>query len=57
MHLTFNEKILNNLKDKDILEEVKYTISMSVKENYDVENVIFYVNDEEIAEYTEKILE
>jgi germination protein M len=57
MHLTFNEKILNNLKNKDILEEVKYTISMSIKENYDVENVIFYVGDEEITEYTEKTLE
>ncbi len=49
MHLTFNEKILNNLKSKDILEEVKYTISMSVEENYNVDSVVFYVNEEEIA--------
>lgn len=49
MHLTFNEKILNNLKSKDILEEVKYTISMSVEENYDVDSVIFYVGEEEIT--------
>lgn len=57
MHLSFNDKILSNFDSKNILEEVKYTISMSIKENYDVESVIFYVGDEEITEYTLKSLE
>lgn len=57
MHLTFNDKIFSNFDSKNILEEVKYTISMSIKENYDVESVIFYVNEEEITEYTLKSLE
>ncbi len=57
MHLSFNDKIFSSFDSKNILEEVKYTISMSIKENYDVEAVVFYVNDEEITEYTLKTLE
>lgn len=57
MHLSFNDKIFNDLDTKNILEEVKYTISMSIKENYDVEEVVFYVGEEEITEYTLKTLE
>lgn len=57
MHLSFNDKILNDFDTKNILEEVKYTISMSIKENYDVEEVVFFVNDEEIAETVLKTLE
>lgn len=57
MHLSFNDKIFSSFDSKNILEEVKYTISMSIKENYDVEAVVFYVNDEEITEYALKTLE
>ncbi len=57
MHLSFNDKIFSDFNTKSILEEVKYTISMSIKENYDVEEVVFIVNNEEIAETTLKTLE
>jgi len=57
MYLTFNDKIFDNFKEKEILEEVKYTINMSIKDNYDVEEVIYYVNKEEITKTMLKTLE
>lgn len=51
MNLTFNDKIFDSIYDKNILEEVVYTIGKSVKENYDVKEVNFYVNDEMIAKF------
>ncbi len=48
MNLTFNDKIFDSIYDQNILEEVAYTIGMSVLENYDVESVVFYVDDKEI---------
>ena len=45
MHLSFNDKIFDSLINQNILEEVEYSISLSVKDNYDVSEVIFYVND------------
>ena len=42
---------------KDILEEVIYTISLSVGANYDVEKVIFNVENEEICKSVIKTLE
>ena len=38
-------------------KEVKYSISLSVLENYDVKEVSFFVNDEEITKMTAKTLE
>ena len=43
--------------EKEILEEVIYTISLSVKDNYDVNEVLFTVNDEEICKSTLKTIE
>ena len=57
MYLTFNNYILDNLEDKKILEEVIYSISLSVKDNYNVKDVIFLVNEEEIAKSVLKTLE
>lgn len=57
MNLTFNDKIFDEVKSKKILEEVKYTIGKSIKDNYNVENVIFYVNDKEIITNVSKTLE
>lgn len=57
MNLTFNDKIFDEVKSKKILEEVKYTIGKSIKDNYNVENVIFYVNDKEIMTNVSKTLE
>ncbi len=48
MELTFNSYIFNDLDQKQILEEVIQTISLSIKDNYDVEEVIFYNEDIEI---------
>lgn len=55
--LVFNNYILDNMTDKDILEEVIYTISLSVKDNYDVTELVFKVDDEEIYKTNLKILE
>ncbi|MEG1015668.1 MAG: GerMN domain-containing protein [Bacilli bacterium] len=43
MFLTFNDKIFDNIDKKEILEEVKYTIKESIKDNYDVNEVVFKV--------------
>ena len=52
MELVFNEYIFNDLETKNILEEVLYTISLSVEANYDVKTVSFFVNNEEIYKST-----
>lgn len=57
MHVNFNENILNGFDDNNILEEVIYTISLSINDNYNVKNVFFDVNDKEIAKTTIKSLE
>lgn len=57
MEVCFNENIFNDFDKKDILEEVLYTISLSIYDNYDVEEVIFQVNNQEIAKTTVKSLE
>ena len=46
--INFNDAIFNDINEKDILEEVIYTISMSISDNYNINKVIFNVNDEEI---------
>ena len=48
MVLTFNEDILSSIEDKSILEEVINTINYSIDDNYDVNEVIFRVGEEEI---------
>lgn len=57
MTIDFNEYILNDFEQLKILEEVKYTISMSIYDNYDVEEIIFTVNGEEIIKNTLKTIE
>lgn len=55
MILNFNTSIF--MSDKEILEEVVYSISYSVFDNYDVEEVIFEVNNEEILKKNLKDIE
>lgn len=55
MVLNFNEYIFSN--DNSILEEVIYTISSSVFDNYDVKQVLFRVNDQEIVKKSIKDIE
>jgi germination protein M len=46
LELTFNSYIFSDVSDKEILEEVIYTICLSVKDNYDVDEVVIK-NEEE----------
>ena len=49
LKLNFNELLLNDIDQKNILEEVIYTISLSMNNIYDnLETVSFYVNNEEV---------
>lgn len=46
LELTFNSYIFSDVTDKEVLEEVIYTICLSIKDNYNVEEVIIK-NEEE----------
>ena len=46
--LNFNEYLFDNSQNKKVLEEVIYSISYSIKDNYNVSKINFYVNNEEI---------
>ena len=41
MNLVFNNYIFSDMSNKLILEEVKYILSESIFENYDIKEVIF----------------
>ena len=55
--LNFNDSILSDSESNKILEEVIYTISLSLADNYGVEEVSFLVNNEEIYKNSLKTLE
>lgn len=57
MYVNFNENILNGFDNNSILEEVIYTITLSINDNYNIENIFFDVNNKEIAKTTVKSLE
>lgn len=57
MELVFNDYIFNDSEEKNILEEVIYTISLSIKDNYPVDEVVFKVNNEEIYKSVLKSIE
>ena len=57
LKLSFNNSILDSINEQTILEEVIYTISLSVKDNYDVDSVIFNVDNKEIYKSVLKTLE
>ena len=50
--LNFNENILNDINTNNILEEVTYSINLSIKENYDINEVLYYVNDKIISTFS-----
>ena len=54
LELTFNSYIFEDVSEKEILEEVIYTICMSIKDNYDVDEVIFKNQEEPIITTTLK---
>ena len=50
--LNFNENIFNSINSSNILEEVTYSINLSIKDNYEnVEEVLYYVNDKIINSF------
>ena len=57
LNLNFDESIYNDLEKREILEEVIYTISLSAEDNYDIKEVIFNVNNEEIYKSVLKSIE
>lgn len=57
LELEFNSYIFDNDVSRNILEEVIYTISLSVNDNYDVNEIIFAVDDEEIHKSVLKTIE
>lgn len=57
IRLNFNDSILNESPSNQILEEVIYTISLSIDDNFGVEEVVFLVNNEEIYKNSLKTLE
>ena len=57
LSLNFNSYIFNDSSEKKILEEVIHTISLSVADNYDVKELVFKVDDEEIYKTTFKTIE
>jgi len=57
MRLEFNNYLIDDIDEMNILEEVKYTISFSIMDNYDVDEVVFSVDDKEISKTVSKNLE
>lgn len=57
LNLVFNSYIFDDTDEKSILEEVIYTICLSVADNYDVKEVSFSVGNEEIYKSVLKSLE
>jgi germination protein M len=57
VNLSFNNYIFDEFSDNNILEEVKYTIGLSIKDNYSVDEVVFNVNDEKIDNFELNSLE
>ena len=54
INLSFNENLFNDLESKNIKEEVKYTISLSLKDNLDIEEVVFLVDNNEVDKCSKK---
>ena len=52
--LNFNENILEDINTNNILEEVTYSINLSIKDNYDVDEVLYYVNDKVVSTFSLK---
>ena len=52
--LNFNEGILNDITTNNILEEVTYSINLSIRDNYDIDEVLYYVNDNIVSTFSLK---
>lgn len=56
IELDFNESILADKTNLEILDEVINTISLSIHDNYDIDDIIFKVNGKEIYKNKNKVL-
>lgn len=45
--LSFNKYLLDNLTDSNVIEEVQYTIYLSIRDTYNIETVEFEIHNEE----------
>lgn len=52
--LNFNDSILTDINTNNILEEVTYSINLSIKDNYDINEVLYYVNDKIVSTFSIK---
>ena len=52
--LNFNDGILSDINTNNILEEVTYSINLSIKDNYDINEVLYYVNDKIVSTFSIK---
>ena len=50
--LNFNDSILTDINTNNILEEVTYSINLSIEDNYDINEVLYYVNDKIISTFS-----
>lgn len=57
LKLNFNNMILEDITSNNILEEVVYTIGLSMNDNLDIEEVVFLVEDIEIYKFLTKTIE
>lgn len=48
LDLNFNEYLFDSIQNQKVLEEVIYSISYSIMDNYEVSKINFYVNNKEI---------
>lgn len=55
--LNFNKFIFSDIDERNILEEVIYSISLSVGDNYNLKEVVFEYNDKEIYKSVIKSIE
>ena len=55
--LNFNDLILSDITNSTILEEVIYTIGLSICDEFNIEKVIFEVNNQEISTFSPKSLD
>ena len=55
--LNFNEMILSDITNNVILEEVMYTIGLSICDELSVDKVIFEVGNKEISTFSLKTLD
>ena len=52
IYMSFNKFLLDSFEDKKILEEVKYTIFLSLRANLNINEVIFNVEDEKVTAFS-----